>query len=224
VELKLNSQVESISPTRSNGAPLWSITTNRNETFTAEKVCLALPAHSSAGLLRDLDPELASDLNSIPCASTATVNLAFERADIPHSLDGFGFVVPFIEKRTLLACTFSSVKFAGRAPADHVLMRAFVGGALQPEMFELDDGEMIARVRSDLRALLGIEKPPRFAEIARWPNSMPQYHVGHLELNARIQDRVATLPGLHLAGNSYAGTGIPDCIRSGEDAANRMLS
>src|SRR5207237_6801647 len=120
-------------------------------------------------LLRAFDGELANELNAIPYASTATVNLAYRRADIPHPLDGFGFVVPFIERRATLACTFSSVKFAGRAPDGHALLRAFVGGALQPEIFALDEDEMLARVRQDLRELLGIEKPPPFTHVEKWP-------------------------------------------------------
>ncbi|HYP52756.1 MAG TPA: protoporphyrinogen oxidase, partial [Pyrinomonadaceae bacterium] len=156
--------------------------------------------------------------------STATVNLAYRRADIPHPLDGFGFVVPFAERRATLACTFSSVKFAGRAPEGHALLRAFVGGALQPEMFALDDDAMVTAVRQDLRALLGVEAPPLFTHVERWPRSMAQYHVGHLARVERIRSRLSTLPGLRLAGNAYTGAGLPDCIRSGETAADELAS
>src|SRR5262249_20149615 len=150
---------------------------------------------------------------------TATINLAYNRADVGHALDGFGFVVPFIERRSLLACTFSSVKFLGRAPHDHVLLRAFAGGALQPEVFALDEEQMSARVRDDLRELLDIRQPPLFSIVKKWQRSMPQYHLGHLELVREINNRVASHPGLVLAGNAYGGAGIPDCIRSGETAA-----
>ena len=221
VVVRLNSAVKSVEMDHAHAAN-WQVRTDSGEMFSAGAVCLALPAYTCARLLRNVDSELATNLEAITYASTATINLAYKRADIPHPLEGFGFVVPFIEKRTLLACTFSSVKFAGRAPQDHVLLRAFVGGALQPEMFALDDGEMIRRVGDDLRALLGIATTPLFAEVARWPNSMPQYHVGHLDLVAGIQERAGRLSGLQLAGNSYTGTGIPDCVRSGEQAANRI--
>ena len=107
-----------------------------------------------------MDEELAAEFEAIPYASTATVNLGYERASIPHPLDGFGFVVPFIERRATLACTFSSVKFAGRAPQGQALLRAFVGGALQPDMFELDEARMLEAVRRDLRDLLGVNAPP----------------------------------------------------------------
>jgi oxygen-dependent protoporphyrinogen oxidase len=206
--------------TRGEAATKWSIKTTRNETLVADAVCLALPAYISARLLGNVDAQLAAELAGIPYASSATINLAYKREDIPHPLDGFGFVVPFIEKRTLMACTFSSVKFAGRAPQGHALLRAFVGGALQPEMFDLDEAELLARVRADLRELLGIEQAPLFAEVTRWKRSMPQYHVGHLARVKRIEERLASLPGFALAGNAYSGLGLPDCVRSGETAAD----
>jgi oxygen-dependent protoporphyrinogen oxidase len=193
------------------------------EIIAADDLCLALPAHASARLLAGVDAELAAELGAIPYASTATVNLAFRRADIPHALDGFGFVVPFVERRRTLACTFSSVKFAGRAPAGHALMRAFVGGALQPEMYALEEDRMIDDVRADLRALLGIEAAPLFTHVEKWPRSMAQYHLGHLARVARIRRRLSDFPTLQLAGNAYGGAGIPDCIRSGRTAAKEIL-
>jgi protoporphyrinogen/coproporphyrinogen III oxidase len=200
----------------------WRLTVNANETINADAVCLALPAYAAAACLRPLDGALADELAAIPYASTATINLAYARADIPHPLDGFGFVVPFIERRATLACTFSSVKFAGRAPVGHALLRAFVGGALQPDMFALAADEMLAAVRADLRLLLGIEAPPLFAHVERWPHSMAQYHLGHLERIARINERLKNFPTLQLAGNAYNGAGLPDCIRSGRAAAERI--
>jgi oxygen-dependent protoporphyrinogen oxidase len=174
-------------------------------------------------LLVQTDVLLSAGLNHIPYESTATINLAFRRADIPHPLDGFGFVVPFIEKRSLIACTFSSVKFVGRAPQDCALLRAFVGGALQAELVELDEAEMLALVLADLRDLLGIESAPLFSEIFKWRKSMPQYEIGHIARLNKIAERVASLPGLALAGNAYSGVGIPDCIRSGEAAADSLF-
>src|SRR5205085_9681004 len=123
-------------------------------------------------------------------------------------------------KRSLIACTFSSVKFAGRAPHEHVLLRAFAGGALQPEVFALDEAEMAKRVETDLRELLGISEAPLFTEVSKWERSMPQYEVGHLDRVKEIVKLVHELRGLTLAGNAYHGAGIPDCIRSGELAAD----
>jgi oxygen-dependent protoporphyrinogen oxidase len=219
--VRLNSGVTALSFNRNTRQ--WQITLSNDNSITADAVCLAIPAHRAALLLRETDAELAQALDQISYASTATINLAFRRADIPHALDGFGFVVPFLERRSILACTFSSVKFTGRAPADHVLLRAFVGGALQPELFELDEDEMIQRVRQDLGDLLGVQQPPRFTVVEKWRRSMPQYHVGHLDLVSQIQARAQALPGLQLAGNAYGGAGVPDCVRSGEAAADAIV-
>ena len=220
--IRLNTTVERLS-FEAQGSR-WKIHTSAGEAIDADAVCLALPAYASAELVRGVDAELASELAAIPYASTATVNLAWKRADIPHALDGFGFVVPFIERRTVLACTFSSVKFKHRAPEGHALLRAFVGGALQPEMFALDEEEMQRHVLDDLQKLLGIENPPLFAVTEKWPRSMAQYLLGHMERVARIEERVASTGTLQLAGNAYRGAGIPDCISSGERAADEILN
>ena len=202
----------------------WTITTDKAEQIKADAVCLAVPAYVAASLLKDTHEQLAQKLREIKYASTATINFGYRRAAIKHPLAGFGFVVPFIEKRSLIACTFSSVKFSRRAPDDQVLLRAFAGGALQPEIFALDEAEMSKRVESDLRELLGIREDPRFIEVAKWERSMPQYEVGHLDRVSEIEKLVSRLPGLSLAGNAYRGAGIPDCIRSGEAAAESLLN
>lgn len=219
--IKLNTKVEQLS--FDDVSRKWLIET-RGEKFGVDAVCLALPAYSASTLLRETDAQLADELEAIPYASTATVNLAYDREDIPHALDGFGFVVPVIEKRSTLACTFSSVKFPHRTPKGRALLRAFVGGALQPEMFELDEAAMVEAVRRDLRALLGIEKPPLFAHVEKWPRSMAQYHLGHVARVERIKQNLLSMPTLKLAGNAYEGAGIPDCIRSGEAAAGELLT
>jgi oxygen-dependent protoporphyrinogen oxidase len=225
INIRRRTAVESVSlqqNAKGSERPEWKIKTTANETFVADAACLALPSYASARLLNHQEPDLAAELDAIPYASSATINLAYKRPDVPHPLDGFGFVVPFIEKRSIIACTFSSVKFAGRAPQGHVLLRAFVGGALQPELLDLDEEALLSRVRTDLRDLLGVEQPPLFAEVSKWHRSMPQYHLGHLERVKRIEQRLACLPGLVLAGNAYNGLGIPDCIRSAEAAADQI--
>jgi oxygen-dependent protoporphyrinogen oxidase len=219
--VRLNTGVTSLRP--EGGARRWSLETDGGGTLEADAVCLALPAYASARLLRETDDALADELDAIPYASTATVNLAYRRADIPHPLDGFGFVVPFVERRATLACTFSSVKFPSRAPLGRALLRAFVGGALQPDMFELDEEKMTAAVRRDLRDLLGVEALPLFAHVERWPRSMAQYHLGHSARVARIRELSGRLPALALCGNAYAGAGLPDCVRGGESAAEAVL-
>jgi len=220
VDIRRETRVQSLSRT----AASWTIQTQTGETLEADALCIAVPAHSAANLLASVDHQLTTQLNQIKYASTATINFAYRREAIQYPLDGFGFVVPFIEKRSLIACSFSSVKFAGRAPDGHVLLRAFVGGALQPEMFSLDESTMLQRVEHDLRELLEITERPLFADVAKWKDSMPQYEVGHLDRMQAIESKLAQLPNLTLAGNAYRGAGIPDCIRSGEAAAEKILN
>jgi oxygen-dependent protoporphyrinogen oxidase len=203
---------------------IWHITTSAGECFEADAVILATPAHHSARLLRSVDEALAREIEGVPYASSGIVTLAFDEQHLSQPLDGFGFVVPHVEGRSILACSYSSVKWPGRAPKGRVLVRAFVGGALQSEILERDDAELIAMVRRELKDLLGIASAPLLTRVARWMRSMPQYHVGHLERLARI-DRLAAAHGtLHLAGNAYRGVGIPHCIHSGEIAAERLLA
>ena len=202
----------------------WAVRLKNQTLITADYVCLAVPAYAAAQIVAGTDAALAQLLNRITYASTATINLAYRRRDVAHALNGFGFVVPFVERRSILACTFSSVKFSGRAPEDYVLLRAFAGGALQPEIFDLDEHELLNHTCDDLRDLLGINHPPLFSIVQKWQRSMPQYHVGHLELVSLIKSRLNMRPGLSLAGNSYDGAGVPDCIRSGEQAAAEILS
>ena len=162
-------------------------------------------------------------MGAIPFSSTATVNLAYRRSDIAHPLDGYGFVVPHVEHRKIMACTFSSVKYAGRAPEDTALLRCFAGGALQPDMLDQPDQLLEAQVREDLEALLGISGEPILCRTTRYLDCMPQYNVGHLDRVERIDARLRRFPTLALAGKSYRGVGIADCILGGEAAAEGMV-
>jgi oxygen-dependent protoporphyrinogen oxidase len=193
------------------------------ETVHADAVVLAAPAYVAADLVRPADPTLADALAAIDYASSATVTLAYRTADLPR-LAGFGFVVPAVEDRALLACTYASRKFEGRAPAGHDLVRAYVGGALRPDLAALADDALVETVRAELRSLAAIEAGPTLVRVQRHPRAMPQYAVGHLDRVAAIEARVAALPGFALAGAGYRGVGIPDCVRSGEEAAERILA
>ncbi|MGH9748673.1 MAG: protoporphyrinogen oxidase, partial [Candidatus Polarisedimenticolia bacterium] len=206
--------------TRSGPGPEpWVVRTGSGDTLRAAAVVLALPAAASARLLRELDPGLADQLAAIPYGSVATVNLAYARSAITHPLDGLGFVVPRSEGGTLVACTFSSVKFEGRAPADGVLLRAFAAAG---------DGSDAAALERETHAalarLLGITAAPRIAQVRVWRGAMPRYAVGHGARLAATETRLADHPGLLLAGNGLRGVGLPDCVRGGERAAETVAA
>lgn len=206
------------------GARRWSVQTDAGRSIEADAVVLAAPAHALAGLTADLDPELSAMLGRIQYASSATVNFAFRRDQIGHALDGFGLVVPHVERRTIIASTFSHVKFPGRAPEGMALLRAFIGGALNPDVYARDDDAIRAAALAELTDLLHIRGEPLFTTLHRWPESMPQYAVGHLDQVAALNARLAELPPAALAGNAFGGVGIPDCVHSGEQAADAVLA
>jgi oxygen-dependent protoporphyrinogen oxidase len=218
VRFKVSSSVTSI-----KRSARWKVVTQQGEVLEADSVCVALPAQQAARLLVETAASLSRDLAAIPYESVATVNLAYRRRDIPHSLGGFGFVVPAFTRRKIVACSFSSVKFEGRAPEGMVLLRAFVGGALHREVYALDDEAMVVTVKEELRHYLGVEKDPVFTMVSRYPETMPQYQVGHLSHVASIRSQLTAFPGLYLAGNAYNGIGVPDCVKSAEFAAHSIL-
>jgi oxygen-dependent protoporphyrinogen oxidase len=193
------------------------------EVARVDRVVVATPAHVAHTLLRTVDLILASRLATIPYAGVATVNLAFDAAQIPRLPQAAGFVVPAIERRTIIACTLASLKYADRAPAGRVLLRAFVGGALHEQALELNDGALIGGVMADLRDYLGVVGEPLFTRIHRWPKSMAQYVIGHNDMLRVLRQREEKLGGLALVGNGYEGVGIPDIIAQADRAAERLL-
>jgi oxygen-dependent protoporphyrinogen oxidase len=201
----------------------WRVGLTDGGALDVDRVIVATEAHGAARLIRYVDPRLAALVGEIPYASSATVSLAYRRSDVPHPLDGFGFVVPRTEGRALLACTFSSVKYPGRAPAGCALLRAFVGGALGSATLEGDDAAIARLARADLTDALGIVAEPVLTRVHRHPASMPQYALGHLTRVEAIEHGARALPGLALAGGAYRGVGIADCVHSGETAAEGVL-
>jgi oxygen-dependent protoporphyrinogen oxidase len=162
-------------------------------------------------------------LSQIEHAGTAIVVLGYDRSQIAHPLNSFGFVVPAVERRRILSASFSSVKFRGRAPEGKALIRVFLGGALQGEMLDLTDDQLQKIAEEELRGLVGVRGSPCLSMVFRWPAAMPQYYIGHLDRLARVNAALPKLPGLALAGNAYEGVGIPQCIQSGEAAAERVV-
>jgi len=189
-----------------------------------DAVIVAAPAQAAADMLGITSPELAAELRGIQYTSSVTVNLAYDgkvRSSLPP---GFGFLVPHSEDKRMLAATFVHTKFPHRAPPDRALLRCFIGGARNEQVLQLPEEEIVSIVRQELRQILGLTADPLFARIYRWPRAMAQYGVGHLDRLQRIENLLNQLPGLTLAGNGYRGIGVPDCVRSGSEAANRALS
>lgn len=197
---------------------------DKDPVLTADAVIVALQASQASRLLKEVDTELAENLGSIPCAGVAIVVSAYHRDDLSRMPSrGFGCIVPIAERRKILAVSFASEKFSGRAPEDIVLLRTFVGGAIQPELTELDDSGLKKLVAEELSDLLGATRPPQFSFVVRWTGAMPQYHVGHGEIVEKVERRIESIAGLEIAGSAYHGVGIPHCIHSAEGAAQRIV-
>jgi protoporphyrinogen/coproporphyrinogen III oxidase len=180
---------------------------------------LAVPAYVAGGLLRSIDTSLAAMCERVPYASTATVAFGFRRDQIAHPMRGTGFVVPRAERRPLLAGTWVTSKWPGRAPEGHALLRAFLGGGRDPQRLDRSDDELVDTAREELTELLGITGAPLFARLRRWTRQSPQYEVGHHERLAAIEERVSATPGLFVTGSGFRAIGIPDCVADGRATA-----
>ena len=197
----------------------------QQDVLTFDDVVLAIPAHRAAGLVAPLHEDLSGMLGAIRFVSTATCSLAYLLDDIPadRPLDGFGVLIPASENRKLIACTWASTKFKHRAPPGCVLLRAFVGGYRDEALAEQDEDALVEMVRDEFAALFGITATPMLSKVYRWPKGNPQYDVGHLDRVANIEALADTVPGLHLAGSSYHGVGMPDCITSAIKVVDRIV-
>ena len=195
------------------------------ESFDAKHLILAVPAHVTASLVRDLDPQLANLCAGIRYVSSGIVVLAYPRQAVDHPLAGGGFVVPRRESGLgILAATWLSSKWPGRAPADVALMRAFFGGGRDPEAMTLSDAELATMAHHDLSSVLSIHAQPTFTRVYRWNNGNPQYEIGYLDLLKAIRVRVAALPRVHLTGAGFGTIGVPDCIAAGRSVAAAVKS
>ena len=199
---------------------LWSVETPWSA-YEADAICLAVPSYEASRILRESCPEISQALSEIRFEPVATINFLLARDAIRHPLDGFGFVVPAVEKSSLIGCSFSHQKFEGRAlREDQVLLRAFVGGAYGAKTFQKTDEQMVQVVFEELKNILGIHSEPVQVLVRRYPQGMPQYEVGHL---VRAEELFRQLPqGIFLTGLSYRGIGIPDCIKSAKETAEKI--
>lgn len=192
-------------------------------TFDASRVILAMPAHGASHLLQPLEPVASAMLGQIPYNSSATVALIYDMAEFPEPPTGFGFLVPRRERRTLVAATYVQNKFDHRVPEGSAAIRCFVGGAAGLDSGLRDDAALVAAVLNDLKRLTGLQAEPKAVRVFRWPRAMAQYEVGHAARIAEINQRMRGVSGIFLAGNAYEGIGIPDCVRSGQEAAAACL-
>jgi protoporphyrinogen/coproporphyrinogen III oxidase len=197
----------------------WHLRLGGPADLFADAVVLACPTYASAPAISELDIDLSREIGRQEYVSCATVSLSYRKEEIRRSLQGFGFFVPRSEGLALLGTSFTSLKFPGRWPAGEVLLRCFVGGALHPTMADLSEPELVRLAHDQLRPILDIHGEPRFTRVVRFPRSMPQYEVGFPQRAGSITRRLATHPGLFLAGSGVGAVGLPDCIRSGEQAA-----
>ena len=217
--LIINTQVASIQRDSAG----WTVSAgSKSDHFDA--VILALPTHAAAKLLATCCADLSAELAAIGYTSSITVAIGYSR-EVRHSLPpGFGFLVPRSEGKRLLAATFVHNKFPHRAPEDRALLRCFFAGSNAENIWQLSDDEIVAIVRNELQQILGLRAAPLFARVYKWKSAMAQYGVGHLDRLDRIERLRQQLPGLALAGNAFRGIGVPDCVRSGQDAAKQATS
>ena len=199
----------------------WRVYLQDGEGMDADAVCVALPPSTAARMLKKASPGISEELMSIPSGSLATLNLVYQAEQVADPLHAMGFVVPATENKTLLACSFSSTKFAGRAPEGRVLIRAFAGGEAASKA-GLADEELVRKLIDELRPILGITGEPEGNVFYRYEESLPHYLVGHLEKVRRIERELEAAPGLALAGNACSGVGIPDCVKSANEAAEKI--
>ena len=206
--------------TRYSESGTWKTEFDTGESIGSEALILATPAYVSGTLLASFDPDLASVLQNIPYASTATVSLAYPLSDVPRALDGYGYVIPRREGRKALACTWTTTKFPYRAPEGHALIRVFIGRAGQD--IPWNENELFELAKEELNLTLGVTAEPLVSRVFMWDKAMPQYNLGHPEILNHIDAALENHRGLAVAGNGYRGIGIPDCIHSGELAIEKV--
>ena len=198
----------------------WQVESGRSSEIFQD-VVMAVPASAVPALARQVHPGLLEGLGKIQYTSSAAIAMGYATANLPV---GHGFLVPRTEGRKILACTFVHKKFNHRAPGDQKLLRCFISSSRVPDLNSLTDQELVDTCRSELKSILGLTAEPLFSNVYRWNPALPQYEVGHLERVAKMKAIIEDMRGFYLAGNSFDGIGIPDCIRSGRVAAEKIVA
>ena len=203
----------------------WLVCGDGRDSWRADTVVLTTPANEQAAAVADLDADLATEMAGIAYNPVAVVALGFCQTDVPRrGLDGFGYIAPQNTRRDVLGVQWCSSIFPGRAPEGMVLWRALCGGGNRADVFDWDDARLVAAVRAELSVAMGVTAEPAFVHIVRWPRAIPQYNVGHLARVARIDARVAELPGLFVGGNAYRGVALNDCTEQAGRLADEVAS
>lgn len=222
VEIRLNKEVKAVYRT---GDSKFHVVEEVGEPDFFDSVIVTSPAYASSKILRSLDHELSDALDSIPYTNSATISLAFDESKLTKRPKGFGFVVPQVERRKILAATFSSIKWANRAPEGKLLIRCFLGSARgDQKLVDLNDDDMQKLATAELKSILGLNAEPEFSRVFRWYRSMPQYTVGHLERTDALMKRLEEdYPGIYVTGAAFYGVGVGDCIHNGWTAADKAF-
>ena len=216
--LNLGVSVDSIS--KNNGS--YQLHTSK-ETVNADIVILSSPAYASSEILGSLDAELSKVLKEIPYPHVSVVCFGYKKEKVSNALNGFGFLIPFRENRRILGNLWDSSIFPNRASEGNVLLRTMAGGAKFPEMADMDDNKITDIVFDELNQILGLKKDPEMVRVYRWEKAIPQYVLGHINKLSAIDERLKGHPGLYLAGNSYRGIGINDCIEDAHKITENVL-
>jgi oxygen-dependent protoporphyrinogen oxidase len=217
--LRTSTPVQSLIP-QNNG---WTVAAGyQSDHFDA--VIVAAPARAAAAVLESADANLAAELAAINYSSSVTVTLGYDEKVRRSLPPGFGFLVPRSAGRRMLAATFVHNKFPHRAPENRAIVRCFLGGARDEQILDSTEDQILTIVRNELRDIIALDAQPLFTRVYKWRAAMAQYSVGHLERLQRIEALRTRLPGLALAGNGFNGIGVPDCVRSGSEAAGKILA
>ena len=218
--VRLNDPIERIE--RRTGPSEWVLRRANGDRVIADRLVVATGAAAAARLLAPVDAELASLVGGIRTAPLAVLSLGYDAAAADAALEGFGFLVPRGESARILGAVWDSSVFPDRVPPGHTLIRVIMGGGRDPGVVSLDDRQLVACARADLRAVCGVKSDPAFVHLVRHVPGLPQYVVGHVDRVAAIEARLEEHPGLTLIGNSYQGLAVNACISTARRAAHRL--
>ncbi len=220
---RLNSAIKSLSPP-TDQTPFWTVATECGNQWTADAIALTCPAPAQARLLDPIDRLLAEKIAGISYSPLVVVALAYRATDIPLAVDGFGYLTPQRLGRDVLGVQWCSSIFPDRAGQGEILLRAMCGGASRPDIPTWDDDRLLQAIRTELRISMGVQAAPIFEQIIRWPQALPQYHLGHLDRVAEIEARASAQPGLFMGGNAYHGVSLNDCTEQAAILADKIVT